>query len=92
MQKHTKVYLKHFNIGEQDYIPSEISGSPATGGIHHIKFLSAGGKDEIENLIALTKQEHDQAHYKEYPYLEREELFEYHKKFTNVYKQLNKQQ
>jgi len=80
MQKYQKVYLEYFNYGEQDYIPSEISGSLAVD-IHHIILKSAGGKDEIGNLIALNKEEHDRAHFKEEPYLLEDELFEHHKKF-----------
>jgi len=83
VQRHTKIYLEYFGYGEQDYIPSEISGSPATGGIHHIILKSAGGKDVIENLMALTKDEHDQAHFKLEPYLMEEELFEHHNKFLH---------
>ena len=30
--------------------------------IHHILFKSLGGNDDIENLIALTRDEHDEAH------------------------------
>jgi len=61
MKKHVRVYLDYHGFGEQDFIPSELSGLRAND-IHHIKFKSQGGKDEIENLIALTRDEHNEAH------------------------------
>ena len=61
MQKYKRVYLSYFNYGEQDYVPSEYSGLPAED-IHHLTFRSQGGKDEVENLMALTREEHDRAH------------------------------
>jgi 5-methylcytosine-specific restriction endonuclease McrA len=82
MQKYVKIYLEYFNYGEQDYIPSELSGSPATD-IHHIIPKSQGGKDEIENLIGLTREEHDQAHGKRLPKLEEDYLREKHLEFIN---------
>ena len=61
MIAYKKKYLKHFGYGEQDYVPSEYSGLPAED-IHHLTFRSQGGKDEVENLMALTREEHDRAH------------------------------
>lgn len=61
MKKHIKIYLKHFGYGDQDFIPSELSGFRAVD-IHHIVYKSQGGKDEIDNLIALTRTEHELAH------------------------------
>ena len=61
MQKYQKVYLDFFGYDESDSIPSEISGNPAND-IHHIKCKGMGGsktKDNIENLIALTRKEHE---------------------------------
>lgn len=60
MVKYKKVYCDYFGYGEDDYIPSEISGSPAVD-IHHILCKGMGGSKEmdyIENLIALTREEH----------------------------------
>jgi len=65
MQKHTKKYFDYFNV---DYDPisgwhdcvSEISGLPAVD-INHIDCRGMGGskeKDNIENLMALTREEH----------------------------------
>lgn len=87
MKKHTKIYLDYFGYDEGDYIPSEMSGKPANG-IHHIKLKSQGGKDEIENLIALTQDEHDRSHFKgvKEKWIYAEELFLIHNKFLNKWK------
>ena len=61
MIKYKRTYLDYFGYGEQDYIPSEVSGKRAVD-VHHLVFRSHGGSDEIENLIALTREEHDLAH------------------------------
>jgi 5-methylcytosine-specific restriction endonuclease McrA len=84
MKKHVKIYLDHFGYVEQDIIPSELSGKPAEA-IHHIRLKSQMGKDEIENLMALTIDEHDQAHFKLKPYLKREKLQKKHLEFMNNY-------
>ena len=66
MKKHTKLYFDFFGI---DYDPvsgwhncrSEISGLPAQD-INHIECRGMGGsktKDYIENLMALTREEHE---------------------------------
>jgi hypothetical protein len=66
MQKHTKQYFDFFNV---DYDPvsgwhdcvSEISGLPAVD-VHHIERRGMGGSknaDRIENLMALTREEHE---------------------------------
>jgi len=60
MQKYIKTYCDYFGYVEDEFIPSEVSGKPAVD-IHHIKFRSRGGKDNIENLIALTREEHEEA-------------------------------
>lgn len=61
MKKHTKIYMDYFDYGEGDFIPSEISGERAVA-IHHIDCRGMGGskeKDVIENLMALTFDEHE---------------------------------
>lgn len=62
MKNHTKIYLKAFGYDKEDFIPSELSGEKAVD-IHHIECKGMGGdqtgsKDRIENLQALTRQEH----------------------------------
>lgn len=86
MKKYIKIYLEYFNIGEQDYIPSELSGSPAQD-IHHIHYRSQLGKDNIENLIALTRKEHELAHSKK---LSEEYLIKKHNQFMKIFNKLNK--
>ena len=57
---HTALYYAKFGYGDEDYVPSEISGSPAVD-VHHIDCKGVGGsksKDRIENLMALTRDEH----------------------------------
>lgn len=61
MQKYIKTYMKFFGYGEQDKILCEHCGRVAVD-IHHIKFKSRGGGDNIENLIALCRKCHDMAH------------------------------
>ncbi len=61
MRKYKKIYTDFFGYVQQDFIPSELSGLPANH-IHHIIYRSHGGKDEIENLMALTHHEHQLAH------------------------------
>ena len=63
MVKHKRIYLKFFDYGEQDMIPSEYSGKRAAD-IHHLIPKSLGGTDTPDNLIALTREEHDKAHEK----------------------------
>ncbi len=60
MQKHTKIYMKYFNYGIEDYIACEVCDNRAVD-IHHIFARGMGGskeKDSIENLMALCRQCH----------------------------------
>jgi 5-methylcytosine-specific restriction endonuclease McrA len=61
MKRHVKNYLKAHGYGEQDIIPCEKCGAVAVD-IHHKKFKSQGGTDDVENLIALCRKCHDRAH------------------------------
>jgi len=60
MKNHTKVYMKHFGYGIEDFIPCEVCNSRAVD-IHHIDCRGMGGSkksDDIENLMALCRQCH----------------------------------
>lgn len=60
MQPHVKIYMKHFDYGEQDFIPCEVCGRKAVD-IHHI--LGRGkDKDVISNLMGLCRKCHTMAH------------------------------
>lgn len=57
MKPHTKIYLKHFNYGQDDFIPCEICNERAVD-IHHIEARGMGGtkqQDTIGNLMALCR-------------------------------------
>jgi hypothetical protein len=60
MQKHTKIYLKHFGYGMDSFIPCEICGQKAVD-IHHINGRGKS-KNLIENLMALCRKHHNYAH------------------------------
>ena len=62
MQKHTKIYMNHWGYGEQDVILCENCGWKRAADCHHLLFKSQGGKDEIENLMALCRNCHVEAH------------------------------
>lgn len=60
MKNHTKVYLKHFGYGGEDFIPCEVCGNRAVD-IHHIECRGMGGtskKEDINNLMALCRSCH----------------------------------
>ncbi len=61
MKNHVKIYMRHFGYGEQDFIPCECCQKKAVD-IHHIKYKSRGGGDTIDNLMALCRKHHEQAH------------------------------
>ncbi len=61
MQKHVKIYMTKFEYGEQDVILCENCGKVAVD-IHHLIFKSLGGKNNIENLMALDRKCHLMAH------------------------------
>ena len=79
MKNHTKIYIKHFGYGGEDFMPCEVCGSRAVD-IHHIHRRGMGGNadaDKIENLMAVCRLCHieygDKKHYIEF-------LIEEHKK------------
>jgi len=57
VQQHTKIYLTVFGYDTADntvFVPSEISGDKGID-VHHI----VTREDKIENLMMLTRSEHD---------------------------------
>ena len=77
MKIHVRIYFDYFGYGEQDFIPCEICKSRSTD-IHHVKYKSRGGQDDIGNLMALCRKHHNQAHNE---ILKENELREIHYKF-----------
>jgi len=58
---HTAIYMAAFGYGDTDFIPSEISGDRCQD-VHHIEARGMGGSgkdDRIENLMGLTREEHE---------------------------------
>jgi len=72
-----KIYLDYFGYGIDDVIPCEICKSRSVD-IHHVKYKSRGGQDDIGNLMALCRKHHNQAHNE---ILKENELKEIHYKF-----------
>jgi len=60
-KKYTKIYINYYDYGEQDVILCENCRKRAVD-IHHIKFKSKGGTNDISNLIALCRDCHIKAH------------------------------
>ena len=61
MKGYQKLYFKSFGYASSDTVYSEISGDVAND-IHHIYSRGMGGTsepDRIENLIAVTRDEHE---------------------------------
>lgn len=61
MKKHIKNYLDFFDYTISDVILCECCSCVAVD-IHHIKFKSRGGSDQIDNLIALCRNCHELSH------------------------------
>ena len=57
MQNHTKIYLEKAGYDETSFVPCELCGKKAID-IHHIIGRGKGGKNTIENLMALCREEH----------------------------------
>lgn len=60
MSKYKDIYYEFFGYDKGEFIPCEISGAKSDD-LHHIDCRKIGGsklKDNIENLIAVTREEH----------------------------------
>ena len=76
-----QIYLDAFKLDETDFIPSEISKQKAND-FHHIISRGRGGENRIENLIAVTRQEHiDYGDKKDYMVL----LLKIHRKWLEIH-------
>ena len=53
--------MEHHGYCKEDIILCEICGQQAVD-IHHKKLRSQGGTDEVDNLIALCRKDHEAAH------------------------------
>ncbi len=62
MTKYEKIYRQAFGYVISDFIPCEVCGAGAAMPPHHITEKSQGGKDVIENLMALCMNHHDDYH------------------------------
>ncbi len=74
MVNHVKVYLNYFGYTTADVILCENCGRVAAD-IHHLKYRSQGGTDDISNLMALCRTCHEMAHAHQ---INRQELIDKH--------------
>lgn len=65
MKPHIKTYLKHFKYKIVEDVCCQACRSFGSIDIHHIKYRSQGGGDDIQNLIALCRPCHEKAHTRE---------------------------
>ena len=56
-----EIYINYFGFCKTEYIPCEYCKSQSVD-VHHLLFKSHGGKNEIDNLIALCRSCHNLAH------------------------------
>ncbi len=94
MIKYKQNYCDFFDLFEGDIIYSEINGEVAVD-LHHIYEKGMGGReffthngmeyhiDCVENLIAVTRDQHDRAHAAEWS---KDELWEIHQHTMNKFK------
>jgi predicted restriction endonuclease len=85
MKQHTKNYLEYFDLGKEDFIYCEMNWilnrvSVRAVDLHHIKYKSQGGGDEVDNIIALSREYHIQAHEEQ---LDKKYLSDIHNEFIN---------
>ena len=92
MTKHCQVYMRHFDIGEQDLITCEaclkqgrIDGQGFD--IHHINGRSSKDKDDIKNLICLCRKHHEMAHSSKH-YVSKDEFQLIHRYFLQGHRKV----
>lgn len=62
MTKYLKIYIQAMGYDYGDFIPCEVCQKEANS-VHHVIFRSQGGKDTIDNLIALCGNCHHEVHF-----------------------------
>ena len=83
MKNHVKVYLKHLKVSQGEYLACEYCNAHGSD-IHHIKFRSQGGGDNIENLCCLCRECHFKVHFG--TGISAEKLREVHYRFLGIEK------
>ncbi len=64
MKPYVKMYLDYHGLTEGDFIPCKVCGNEAVD-VHHIEPKGMGGRsdmDRTDNLIALCRKCHEDAH------------------------------
>lgn len=61
MKKHVYNYFKHYGYVCQEEVMCEICGSPAQD-LHHIQYGRYKRDDSVQNIIALCRHHHNEAH------------------------------
>lgn len=77
LPKHTQVYMEYFGYQIAEDIVCEITNPARASDVHHINGRGKG-KDVIENLMALTREKHDDCHMER---IKKSEAQEIHNRF-----------
>lgn len=98
LPKHIQGYFDFFDLEPGDWVGSEISNATCQD-FHHIYEKGMGGRpvfehegveydiNSVENIIALTREEHEDAHANVYT---KEQLWNLHQKVMRNHLELNK--
>lgn len=73
MKKHIKNFIKHYGLAEGEFMACQYCCLLPVNDIHHVIYRSAGGSDEVSNLVGLCRPCHQKAHNKT---IKAEELLE----------------
>lgn len=89
MEKHTRVYLKFFGYGMDSFIRCEVAWYERKWeravDIHHINGRGKG-KDVIENLMGVSRVNHDRCAGDRKPKISKEQQAIIHKTFIDQFK------
>ncbi len=83
MKPYKRNYIKHFDLTPDDFIYCEVAfilyGACIRGDdLHHITYKSQLGTDNITNLMAVSRKEHNEIHEEKYT---KEYLQDIHNRF-----------